>query len=194
MKALKVLIIVLATLCGIAFLLPKDFTVTRTIEINASIADVFKQVNTLSNWSNWSAWHKMDPNASYTYSNTDAGVGAFYSFEGDPELIGSGSLTILESTENESISTEVIFLKEGEEIGRGNGEWAFKEENGVTQVCWSFLGDMGNNPVARWIGLMMDSMLGPQLERGLINIKEYLESPPKEEVVEEPPAESLILD
>ena len=98
MKALKVLIIVLATLCGIAFLLPKKFTVSRTIEINASIVDVFVQVNTLSNWSNWSAWHKMDPNASYTYSNTDSGVGA-YSFEGDPELIGSGSLTILESTD-----------------------------------------------------------------------------------------------
>ena len=45
---------------------------------------------------------------------------------------------------------------------------------------------MGNNPVARWIGLMMDSMLGPQLERGLINMKEYLENLPKEEVVEEP--------
>ena len=40
------------------------------------------------NWSNWSPWHKMDPNASYTYSNTDAGIGAFYSFEGDPALIG----------------------------------------------------------------------------------------------------------
>ena len=54
MKALKVLIIVLATLCGIAFLLPKDFSVTRTIEINACVADVFKQANTLTNWSNWS--------------------------------------------------------------------------------------------------------------------------------------------
>ena len=194
MRAFIVLIIVLATLCGIAFLLPRDFTVTRTIEINACVADVFKQANTLSNWSNWSTWHKMDPNASYTYSNTDTGVGAFYSFEGDPELIGSGSLTILESTENESIRTEVIFLKEGEEIGRGNGEWAFKEENGVTQICWSFLGDMGNNPVARWIGLMMDSMLGPQLERGLINMKKYLENLPKEKVVEKPTAGSLILD
>ena len=73
MKALKVLIIILASFCGIAFLLPRDFTVTRTIEINASISDVFEQANTLSNWVNWSAWHKMDPNANYTYSNPDKG-------------------------------------------------------------------------------------------------------------------------
>ena len=148
----------------------------------------------MSNWSNWSAWHKMDPNASYTYSNTDAGVGASYSFEGDPKLIGSGSLTILESTENESIFTEVVFLKDGEENGRGNGEWAFAEENGVTEVSWSFLGDMGNNPVARWIGLMMDSMLGPQLEAGLSNMKEYLENIPTKEVAEELTNDSVILE
>ena len=159
MKALKVLIIILAAFCGIAFLLPKDFTVTRSIEINTSIADVFEQVNTLSNWVNWSAWHEMDPNTSYTYSTLDAGVGASYSFDGDPELIGAGSLTILESATNESIYTEVVFLKDGVENGRGNGKWSFTEKNGVTQVSWSFLGDMGNNPVARWIGLMMDSML-----------------------------------
>ena len=95
-------------------LITKNFTAVRTIEINSSI-NVFGQVNILINWSNWSAWHKMDPNASYTYSNTDAGIGAFYFFEGDPELIGSGSLTILESTKNKSIRTEVIFLNEGEE-------------------------------------------------------------------------------
>ena len=38
---------------------------------------------------------------------------------------------------------------------------------------------MGNNPVARWIGLVIDSMLGPQLEKGLTNMKEYLETLPK---------------
>ena len=194
MKALKVLIIILAAFCGFAFLLPKKFTVIRTIEINASISDVFEQANTLSNWSNWSAWHKIDPNAIYTYSDTDAGVGAYYFFEGNPDLIGSGSLTILESTENESIRTEVIFLKDGKENGRGNGEWAFTEKNGVTKVSWSFLGDMGNNPVARWIGLMMDSMLGPQLEKGLNNMKKYLENLSKEVIVKELPENSVILE
>ena len=194
MQALKVLIIILASFCGIAFLLPRDFTVTRTFEINASISDVFEQVNTLSNWVNWSAWHKMDPNANYTYSNPDKGVGASYSFDGDPELIGSGSLTILESKENKSLLTEIVFLKDGEENGRGNGEWTFTEKNGLTQVSWSFLGDMGNNPVARWIGLMMDSMLGPQLETGLSNMKEYLENLSVEELVVELAADSVLLE
>lgn len=194
MKALKVLIIILAAFCGIAFLLPKDFTVTRTIEITASVVDVFEQVNSLSNWANWSAWHQMDPDANYTYSTPDTGAGASYSFDGDPELVGAGELTILESISNESIFTEVVFLTDGVENGRGNGEWAFTEENGVTQLSWSFLGDMGNNPVARWIGLMMDGMLGPQLETGLSNMKEYLESLHAENVIEELPTDSIIVE
>ena len=194
MKALKVLIIIFATFCGVAFLLPKEITVARNIEINASKADVYDQANTLSNWANWSAWHKMDPNANYTYSTPDSGTGASNSWEGNPELTGEGSLTILESIINESIRTELVFLKKGKENGRGNGEWVFTEENGVTQVSWSFTSDMGKNPVARWIGLMMDSMLGPQLETGLSNMKEYLENISAEEMVEELPTDYVIVE
>lgn len=194
MKAIKVLIIILAVFCGVAFLLPKDFAVTRTVEINAPVEAVYEQANTLSNWANWSAWHEMDPDANYVYSNPDAGVGASYSWDGNPELVGQGELSILSSTTNQSIGTQVIFYKDGEENGRGNGEWVFSEEDGVTHVSWSFLGDMGYNPVARWFGLFMDGMLGPQLETGLSNMKEYLENLPVEVVVEELPADSVIVE
>ena len=69
-----------------------------------------------------------------------------------------------------------------------------KKKMELRKYSWSFLGDMGNNPVARWIGLMMDSMLGPQLETGLSNMKEYLENLSEEEVVEELPKNSVILE
>jgi hypothetical protein len=179
MKALKVLVVILATFCGIAYLLPKDVVISRTTEINATIDVVFDQANTLNNWTNWSAWHAMDTNAIYTYSNPDFGTGATYSWIGDPELVGEGELTILESVTNKSMRTEVVFYKGGEENGRGNGEWVFSEENGMTAVSWSFLGDLGYNPVARWFGLFMESMLGPQLETGLGNMKNYLENLPE---------------
>ena len=194
MKALKVLIIILAAFCAIAFLLPKEFTVTKNIKINAPLKDVFEQVNTLSNWIYWSAWHEMDPDANYNYSASNSGVGASYSWDGDPEIVGAGTLTILESTKNRSIRTETIFLQDGIEKGRGNGDWEFTEENGVTRVSWSFLGDMGNNPVARWIGLMMDRMLGPKLEKGLNNMKKYLENQGREEALEQLSTDSTSLD
>ena len=69
-----------------------------------------------------------------------------------------------------------------------------QKKNGLTLVSWSFLGDMGNNPVARWIGLMMDSILGPQLESGLNNMKEYLENLSLEELVEELAVDYVLLE
>ncbi|MBF90868.1 MAG: hypothetical protein CMP75_03790 [Flavobacteriales bacterium] len=194
MKAIKVLIVIIAIFCCVAYLLPKEFEVNRTIEINAPMESIYEQASVLSNWANWSAWHEMDPEADYTYSSPNAGVGAYYSWDGNPDLVGQGKLTILEADGSSSLKTEVIFLKDGEENGRGNGVWALSETNGVTLVVWSFLGDMGYNPIARWMGLLMDGILGPQLESGLNNMKEYLENIPAEEVVEELHINSVILE
>lgn len=176
MKAIKILILIVAVFCGIAFLLPKEFEVNRTIEIESSVSDVFYQASNLSNWSNWSAWHKMDPDADHIYSSPDYGVGATYSWNGDPKKISEGKLTIIETQENKSMRTNIVFFNEGEETGRGNGQWVFSEKNGKTQIRWSFIGDMGYNPLARWMGLLMDGVLGPQLETGLSNMKIFLES------------------
>lgn len=176
MKVVKVLILILAIFCGLAFLLPKEFVVTRNIEINAPVEVVYEQANTLSNWANWSAWHEMDPDADHVYSSPDYGVGASYSWNGDPKKIAQGELTIIEIEENKSMRTNIVFFNEGEETGRGNGQWVFSEKNGKTHISWSFMGDMGYNPLARWMGLLMDGMLGPQLETGLSNMKIFLES------------------
>ena len=40
---------------------------------------------------------------------------------------------------------------------------------------------MGGNPVARYVGLMMDGMVGPAYEQGLANLKEILEGQPEPE-------------
>ena len=176
MKAIKILILVVAVFCGIAYLLPKDFEVNRTIEIESSVSDIFYQASNLSNWANWSAWHEMDPDAAHVYSSPDYGVGASYSWNGDPKKIAEGELTIIEIEENKSMRTNIVFFNEGEETGRGNGQWVFSEKNGKTHISWSFMGDMGYNPLARWMGLLIDGMLGPQLETGLSNMKIFLES------------------
>ena len=44
-----------------------------------------------------------------------------------------------------------------------------------TRVTWTNEGDMGANPVNRYFGLMMDSMVGPDFEAGLKNLKALAE-------------------
>jgi carbon monoxide dehydrogenase subunit G len=40
-----------------------------------------------------------------------------------------------------------------------------------TRVTWTVEMDMGNNPVGRWMGLMMDGMVGKDFDAGLANLK-----------------------
>ena len=46
-----------------------------------------------------------------------------------------------------------------------------------TQVTWTMNGDMGSNPLYRWMALFMDKMVGPDFEAGLANLKALAEKP-----------------
>ena len=49
------------------------------------------------------------------------------------------------------------------------------ESDGKTAVTWGFETDLGSNPMARWMGLMMDSWVGGDYEAGLSNLKALVE-------------------
>ena len=44
---------------------------------------------------------------------------------------------------------------------------------------WHNEGPLGMNPVARYYGLLMNKMMGPDFETGLHNLKVRVESSPK---------------
>jgi hypothetical protein len=44
-----------------------------------------------------------------------------------------------------------------------------------TRVTWTNEGDMGSSPINRYFGLMMDSMVGPDFDAGLRNLKALAE-------------------
>ena len=74
--AALILLALVVVVIGIGALLPKDFAVERSIEINASPEVVFDEVNSLRKWSAWSPWLARDPSIENTYSGPEAGVGA----------------------------------------------------------------------------------------------------------------------
>lgn len=169
------LIIIVALVVIISFLLPSNSIVERSIVVDAPAKVVFKQVNNLRNWSNWSPWAKMDPDMEIEYFGPETGVNSKYCWEGDPETVGTGCLTIVENEENASISTLLQF----EGMGEGNGSWTFEESEEGTKVTWAMNSDMSKPAIiGRYFGLMMDGMLGPTFEEGLESLKEIAETTP----------------
>ena len=154
-----------------AFLLPKEVAVARSIEIDAPAEQVFPHVNSLKAGAEWSPWLDRDPDVQLAYSGPDEGVGAKLDWTSDHPQVGNGSQMISASVPNEKVTTELDFG----DMGTAVANFDLVENNGKTQVTWGFETDMGNNPVGRWMGLMMDSWVGGDYEAGLANLKALVE-------------------
>ncbi len=177
MKILKgilfALLAVVATLLIVAAFLPSEYSVQRSIEIRADRATVYNSVIDYNNWKNWSIWVEMDPDAVNTMSGNPGEPGATWLWDG--EIIGRGSLQLEQFKKNEMIRSTLTFSEPDRKTS--TVIWNFKDSENGTLAIWINEGEL-DYPLMRYFGLFLDSMLGPDFEQGLANLKAYLESRP----------------
>jgi effector-binding domain-containing protein/uncharacterized protein YndB with AHSA1/START domain len=178
LKRIALLLLALvALLTVIGFLLPRNVHVERATVIAAPRSTVFALVNSYRQFNKWSPWHDIDPNTQYSYEGPDIGVGAKMSWKADPRTVGSGSQEIVESRAPELVKTSLDFGGQG----KATAQFHLAPEGGGTRIAWSMDADMGALPVGRYFGLMMDSIVGKDYERGLQGLKVLAESLPKDD-------------
>lgn len=169
MKVLKIIlgiiIAIIALVLIVAIFLPSEVTVERSAVIEAPDSVVFNYITDFTERANWDPWLEMDPDAKVTLGEIQKGVGAGYAWEG--EVTGSGEMIIDEVVENKSVKSTIKFYSP--QTGDGKIEWRLEPVENGTNLTWSFYSEMGY-PVERFFGLMMEGMLGPQLEKGLENV------------------------
>ena len=161
--------LVAALLVGSLFL-PESVRVTRTASAKASPENVFAQLNIMKNWENWSPWYEKDPKTTLRYEGPAEGKGAKYSWDSPSQ--GKGSLTIVESVPNKKVRTDLEFV----DHGKGVAEHQLEKEGSGTKIIWMMEMQLGKNPVAKYFGLLMDKMIGPDFEKGLQNLARVAES------------------
>ena len=159
-------ILFLAYLAG--FLLPRKVQVERTAIINASPEAVYSLINNLTTYDKWMPWNQLDPTWKVEYATQKVGAGAWYKWDSKNSSVGKGKLTIDQSIPNEKIITKLEFEGFSEP---SMGGFLLKPAGNGTEVKWYMESDMGNNPGYRWMGLMMNKLLGAQFEKGLQNIE-----------------------
>lgn len=170
-RLLVTLVVLIAILAAASFLLPRNVTVARTTTIEAPADQVFAHLNSLQAQAAWSPWLNIDPDMVQTYSGPDAGVGNRLDWTSDHPNVGNGSQEIIEMTENESVTTALDFGAQG----TANAALLLAASGDTTEVTWTLETDMGNNPIGRYMGLMMDGMVGGDYETGLANLKTLVE-------------------
>lgn len=170
-RLLGILIVLVLILVGVSYLLPGKAEVSRSVMIDAPPSAIFPYVNSMQETEKWSPWLSRDPETSLSYSGPDAGVGNTLNWSSDHPQVGTGSQEIVESVENQTVRTALDFGS----MGTASAFFLLQPDGDSTEVTWGFESDLGMNPMARWMGLMMDRWVGGDYESGLSNLKTLVE-------------------
>lgn len=176
MKALKVLLIaavvLLAVLVGGGLLLSPKFAVSRSVTVNAPPEKIYALIADPRAWQQWSAWNRRDPQMAIEFSGPASGAGAVWAWKSKSQ--GDGRMTFTSAEPPKRLGYELFFPDFGT---TSTGDFRLDANGGATQVTWAMNGDMGANPLYRWMGLFMDKMVGPDFDTGLANLKAQAEKP-----------------
>jgi hypothetical protein len=152
----------------------KPYTVIRTTTVKAPAERVRELVRDFHAWTRWSPWEDLDPNLRRSYAGPDAGVGAHYAWEGNRRA-GKGSMTIM-ADQPHQVDVDLSFEKPFP--ARNRIELVFTPTGPESTVVeWRMHGELSG--VMRLFSLVrsMDSMVGPDFEKGLARLKRVAESP-----------------
>lgn len=163
---------VVVLLVIIGFFLPGKMEITRSINMHAPAAYAFEEVNNLKRWNDWSYWNMQDSAMTQSFGEKTVGEGASYSWESDK--MGKGKLTITESKPHEMIKADLDFMEQG----TAKSWYAFSPAGDSTKVTMGFESELGMNPLARWMGTLMQGEIKKAFDESLVNIKQIAESKP----------------
>ena len=176
MKILKVLLgIVIALVVligGVGMFLPSQIALQRSVQIAAAPDKVYPLIAAPKAWKQWSAWNQRDPAMEIVYSGPEMGPGATWDWKSQKE--GNGHMSFTASTPPSKVGYDIAFPDFGAAY---SGEFIIEAKDGGSYVTWTMHGDVGKNPINRWMGLFMDKLVGPDFEAGLKGLKALAEKP-----------------
>ncbi len=174
MSALKKLLVVVGVLITLfvvtSFFISKDYSVERTIVINAEPSEIYPYIVDLKEWSKWGVWFKRDPNMELNFSGPDRAIGMRSEWKSDTE--GNGEMEITQLEHNRRVLYRLYFPDY--DMG-STGAFEIRPTSNGSVVTWRDEGSVDNNPINRYFALMMDGMIGPDFEMGLENLKTLAE-------------------
>lgn len=149
--------------------LPSQFSMSRTITIEASVSTIFTRLTDLNEYIKWNPFPEGDP--TNTAQVSGSGIGSYLVWKG--EKTGEGKMTITTIEPEQKIGIKMEFYKPM--TGEGVVHWMTKSISDTkTEMTWTFNQDL--NYFNRYFGLFMEAMMGKHFEKGLSNFKILIET------------------
>ncbi len=171
MRILKILSNIVLILAGVyiagGFLISPEWSVSRSIAIDANPEKIYPFVSNFKEWEKWSPWNE-DKTLKYSYQGPEEGVGAKQNWTS--EKMGKGWMQLSEANPQTGIAYD-FFIDMGRSQSSLQGKMDFTRQDNKTLVTWTDKGDSGKSFVKRWMSLLIKPMLGKDMNKGLANLK-----------------------
>ena len=150
---------------------PDRTHIERSIQVQGTVADLEPHVVDFTTFVSWSPWADLDPDQVNTFSDPPSGLGAWYAWEGNAD-VGKGRMD-LTLVEPGRVTHHLTFIEPIPAEADASILWV--EAGDGLQVTWTY--DAENDFMAKAMSLFldMDSLLGPDYEKGLDALKRNVE-------------------
>lgn len=156
----------------VSLLFPKTYRIERSTVINKPVYETYAYMNSIRNWADWSPWNNnLDSSMVSFYSKVKSGVGSTQYFRGG--LVGVGRFKINKCTQNAMIHYDLC-INEG--TMHSEATFYFKPIANKTQLIWVDSGDVGYNPIFRFMLPSKIKSTEAGFEEGLYQIKHTAEN------------------
>lgn len=170
-KILFILVAIVVILLAVAYITPRDFSLSKSVTIDAPREKVYEYARFLKNQENYSVWVMTDPNIAMTYTGTDGAIGGTSAWTSEMKNVGVGAQTITALVPNEKITVEIRFEKPMK--ATNYADTTFETVDGKTKVTNTFYGR--NKFPMNITNLFLDKMIGGDIETNLENLKKNLD-------------------
>lgn len=170
--------------------LPDEYQIQRSVEVQSSLADLWKRVGSIKKWESWSPWKSRDPSVQNVYAGASFGAGATQSWTS--EKSGQGTLVfnsvLVDGVENASdpakpISAnpkraEILYslsFKGWNSISKGAVELTSIDPK-TTRVQWTMKGKRAWGEKVVWTLFQMQESIEKDFDLGLSLLKKQGES------------------
>lgn len=146
---------------------PDRFRVERAAHVAASPGAVFAMINDLRRFDTWNPYRfELAPGLTKSFEGPEEGPGARFTWAGGQA--GEGSMIITQSQPGQRVVLTLEFVKPF--AATNQTVFTLTPENGGTRVSWSMEGDNTLMGKAMSLVINMDTMVGKDFEKGLVNL------------------------
>ena len=156
---------------SVGLLLPREFTLQRSVVMEADPAAIHAQVGRLDRWERWASWLRDDPSLTVQPGPLVEGPGATLTWNNET---GGGEMEIIRSEAERGVDFAMTLGRKQQQV-TSNIQYRTLTPTAAgvprTEVLWQLHGDSGWDLMGRYFNLLLDPLMGPMLEDGLQRLK-----------------------